>query len=701
MRKSPPAAKILALLGLALSASATVVAQQQLPAAVLRWPDTIYMNGMIVTLDDKEMNENPGTIVEAMAVHGEEIQALGKNAEILRMRGPKTQVIDLKGKMVLPGFVESHTHPFGDIREHLPPQKWRAPVVFMGVKVEKTAQETYDKIARYVKEAKVQPNLWIRIELVPNPDAGLLTIWDIAEGWIGTVEANDQIFTRQGLTKALPNNPASAGVRDAGEEDGRVVVRTGPRGGEEKVLRTASADAVDPKVFDTEEMDLMAHIRYKQERGYHAGSHAFSVLNDLGVKRTLAVIPGFSQMVTSLRPDIRNAGERGVIGTGEKRAWEERVFRVPYPIPVYAEAVKKAFTDMTVSGNTAFGSRVDFAHELRAYHYLLRKEGRLPIRHAYSYEMHRNELASASMVESVYPFMGAHWANNNSTNRWLWNHGISSEGAWDTPEIACLGPDLPGLPAVADEAKARERCGFLEEGMRTPEIKGMQNALKEGWRIVGLHGVGSHGLRLFIQFVEEAIKQGIVSEEEVRQMRLALAHGTMVGTVPDVIAGLKKYNIMVPIQITRALRDEPAVIDFYYGPEGYEFLAPVNSLLEAGVKVVGETHNAGGRPDLVFNPHLDSYVNRELHLHGEAFTPDEAVDRVVALKLMTIRAAEYMHAETFIGSLEVGKMADFVVIEKNYLEGPNEEIGKNQVLRTVVGGRVMYENPIWKWEVKP
>lgn len=696
-RSLTPRVVVLVAVSACLSVAA---AAQQPPAAVINWPDSLYTNGRIVTLDDTAMNENPGRIVQAMAVHGEKIQALGTNAEILRMKGPKTQVIDLKGKMMLPGFVESHVHPFGKIREHLPPQKWRQPVVFMGAKVEKTAQETYDKIARYVKEAGVKPGLWIRIELVPNPDAGLLTLWDIAEGWIGTVNAADQVFTKAGLTKALPNNPASAGVRDAGEPDGRVVLRTGPRDTEETVLRQATSGAADPAALDTPEADLWAHVRYKQERGYHAGSHAFSVLNELGMKRTLAVIPGLDQMINSLRPDVKNAGTRGVMGTGEKRAWEERVFRVPYPIPVYAEAVKKAFTDMTVSGNTAFGSRVDFSHELRAYHYLLRKEGRLPIRHAYSYEMHRNELASASMVESVYPFMGAHWANNNSTNHWLWNHGISSEGAWDTPEIACLGPDLPGLPGVAEEAKARERCGFLEAGMRTPEIKGMQNALKEGWRIVGLHGVGSHGLRMFIQYVEEAIREGIVTEEEVRNMRLALAHGTMVGTVPDVIQGLKRYNIMVPIQITRALRDEPAVIDFYYGPEGYEFLAPVNSLLEAGVMVVGETHQAGGRPDLVFNPHLDSYINRELHIHGEAFTPDEGVDRVVALKLMTIRAAEYMHAESFIGSLEVGKMADFVVIENDYLEGPDVDIGKNQVLRTVVGGRVMYENPVWSWEIK-
>ncbi len=700
MRKRAWSPTLMVILALAGWVSVSAVAAQELPAEVVKWPDAIYINSVIMTLDDHRMNDNPGTIFQAMAVRDGEIQALGSQDYILRMEGPDTQVVDLGGKMVMPGFVESHTHPLGRIRRHLPPEEWLEPVVFMGAKAEATAQATYDKIARYVREAGVEPGVWIRIELIANPDAGLFTLWDIAEGWIGTVEAKDQVFTRQGLTRTLPNNPAAAGVRNAGQPDGRVLLRTGPGDDEETVLREEESSAVDPAIFDTEEADLLAHINYAAERGYFAGSHAFIVLNDLGVERTEQKIPGIMEIITSTRPDVRGAGDRGILGTGGKRAWVEKLFQLPHPIDVYAEATKKAFHDMNVSGTTTFGSRVDFSHQLSAYHYLLRKEGRLPIRHAYSYEMHRNELASASMVETVYPFMGAHWQNANSANRWLWIHGISSEGAWDTPEIACLGPDMPALPAVAEEAKARERCDFLNEGMRTPEIKGMQNALKNGWRIVGLHGVGSHGLRLFIQFVEEAIQTGIVTEEQVRAMKLGLAHGTMVGTIPDVIEGLKRYNIMVPIQITRALRSEPRVIDFYYGPEGYEFLAPVKSLLDAGVLVVGETHTAGGRPNVYFEGHLDSYVNRELHLHGEKFTPDEGVHRIVALKLMTIRSAEFLLADSFTGSLEVGKVADFVVLENNYLEGPDEEIGDNQVLVTVVGGEVMYENPVWSWTVK-
>ena len=150
------------------------------------------------------------------------------------------------------------------------------------------------------------------------------------------------------------------------------------------------------------------------------GSHAYIVFNDLGWEESDKYIPGIEETVTGIRPDIKNAGARAILGTGEKRFWQDRVLKKPYPTPVYAEAVKKGFEYMARSGITAFGSRVNFSYQLSAYHYLLRRDGRLPIRHAYSYEMHRHELQQARFIEEVYAFMGAHWAfGPRSGNRWL------------------------------------------------------------------------------------------------------------------------------------------------------------------------------------------------------------------------------------------------------------------------------------------
>jgi predicted amidohydrolase YtcJ len=66
--------------------------------------DAIYHGGSIITVDDK----NP--TAEALAVKGGKIVAVGKKADVLAMQGEKTKLIDLKGRALLPGFIDSHSH---------------------------------------------------------------------------------------------------------------------------------------------------------------------------------------------------------------------------------------------------------------------------------------------------------------------------------------------------------------------------------------------------------------------------------------------------------------------------------------------------------------------------------------------------------------------------------------------------------------
>src|SRR5437879_1637437 len=81
--------------------------------------DLILHNGKIVTVD-KDFS-----ILQAVAVKGGRIVAAGANQTILAERGPQTRVIDLHGRMVLPGLFDSHVHPLGaalsEFRAPLPP----------------------------------------------------------------------------------------------------------------------------------------------------------------------------------------------------------------------------------------------------------------------------------------------------------------------------------------------------------------------------------------------------------------------------------------------------------------------------------------------------------------------------------------------------------------------------------------------------
>ncbi len=72
--------------------------------------------------------------------------------------------------------------------------------------------------------------------------------------------------------------------------------------------------------------------------------------------------------------------------------------------------------------------------------------------------------------------------------------------------------------------------------------------------------------------------------------------------------------------------------------------------------------------------------------------PDEGVDRVTALKMTTNWAAEYVMAEDTIGSLEVGKYADFAVLDRDFFTIPVDEILDVTVVATGLSGKIVYDN---------
>ncbi|KAL1853927.1 hypothetical protein Daus18300_011669 [Diaporthe australafricana] len=80
--------------------------------------------------------------------------------------------------------------------------------------------------------------------------------------------------------------------------------------------------------------------------------------------------------------------------------------------------------------------------------------------------------------------------------------------------------------------------------------------------------------------------------------------------------------------------------------------------------------------------------------HGAPFNtstfPGKKMERESALRAITIEAAKFLRADSSIGSLEVGKVADVIILERNYFEVPEEEIARQKVLLTMLGGEVLY-----------
>ncbi|HPB88285.1 MAG TPA: hypothetical protein PLP59_12265, partial [Thermotogota bacterium] len=66
----------------------------------------LFVNGTVLTVDENM------TVAQAVAIKGPRIIAVGSNEEIIRHLTPETEIVNLRGKTLMPGFIEVHSHPF-------------------------------------------------------------------------------------------------------------------------------------------------------------------------------------------------------------------------------------------------------------------------------------------------------------------------------------------------------------------------------------------------------------------------------------------------------------------------------------------------------------------------------------------------------------------------------------------------------------
>ncbi len=99
-----------------ISFSSVWVAQaQELPPEVLRYADMVFYNGHVLTMD---RDRPPINVRQAVAIRDDRILAVGGDDRILKMAGPNTVKVDLDGKAVIPGVVDTHSHPNDYARRH-------------------------------------------------------------------------------------------------------------------------------------------------------------------------------------------------------------------------------------------------------------------------------------------------------------------------------------------------------------------------------------------------------------------------------------------------------------------------------------------------------------------------------------------------------------------------------------------------------
>ena len=139
------------------------------------------------------------------------------------------------------------------------------------------------------------------------------------------------------------------------------------------------------------------------------------------------------------------------------------------------------------------------------------------------------------------------------------------------------------------------------------------------------------------------------------------------------------------------------LLNYVLGEEITNTFHPYNSLMKEGVIVNGGSdHMVKLDPNASINPYnpflaMWSVITRQTE-SGAIFNPEEAISREQALRMYTINNAYASFEEEIKGSIEVGKLADLVVLSEDIMTCAEGNIKEIKPLLTIVDGRIVYQN---------
>jgi hypothetical protein len=199
---------------------------------------------------------------------------------------------------------------------------------------------------------------------------------------------------------------------------------------------------------------------------------------------------------------------------------------------------------------------------------------------------------------------------------------------------------------------------------------------------VGIHAIGDLGNKQALDAIEKA--QG----GKPSAMRNRIEHAQVIRLVD--IPRFAELGVIASMQATHATSDMN-MADDRVGPERIKGAYAWRKLLDSGAIIA----NGSDFPVELANPMHGLYASvtrrSRAGLPEGGWYPEEALTREESLHSFTWAAAYAAHQEDRLGSLEAGKWADFIVVDRDYFEIPESEIDDIQVIQTWVGGELVYE----------
>jgi predicted amidohydrolase YtcJ len=571
-RKPSLAGRLLAAAGMLGLLSAAAPRQER--------AELVLRNGKVVTVDDSRPE------AQAVAVAGDRILAAGTNQEIDRLVGPSTEVIDLGGRLVIPGFIEGHGHFIG---------LGRSKMI-----LDLTRVENWDEIVAMVKEAagRAKPGEWI-----------------LGRGW--HQEKWDQ--------------PPSPNVEGLPLHDGLSRVS-----GENPVLLTHAS----------------GHASFANARALAAA----------GITRETADPPGG----TIVRD--REGNPTGALREKAQQLVREANARYEQSRPAEArradevKAVELAGRECLSRGVTSFQD-AGASFETISFYKELAEAGKLPVR---LYAMVRNE-SNETMAEKLPQYRMVNAASGYLTVRSIKRQidgALGAHGAWLLAPYA----DLATTSGLVLERP--------EDIARTAEI-----AIRHGFQ-VNTHAIGDRGNRETLDLYEKAFRAAGV---DGRGLRWRIEHAQHID--PEDVPRFSRLGVIASMQGNHCTSDGPWIPRRLGEERARKTSYLWRSLIDSGAVVTNGTDVPVEPVDPLGSFH--AAVTRKMG-NGQLFFPEQKMTRQEALRSYTRNAAYAAFEEDVKGSITPGKYADLVVLSKDILTVPEDEIPGARVVYTILGGKVRY-----------
>ena len=547
--------------------------------------DTIFYGGKIVTVDPQFR------IVDSIAVRDDRILGAGSRAEIARLAGPATRQIDLKGKTVLPGLIDSHVHA-----AEAAMYEFDHPVPDM---------ETIGDVLSYIKSraALAKPGDWIVLTQV------FIT------------RLREQRFpTRAELDAAAPHNPVYFG--------------TGPDASVNSLALQLSGIDRDFRITDG-----------KPGRIEHDAAG-----EPTGILRSC------SRLVKT------HSGEK--VPTSDDRR----------------KRLKMLLADYNSVGLTSISEGDLGDVDLDVYR-RLKSDGELTCRVFVAYSVD----AQMPLDRIQARILSAARDPLHRYNNMLWLRGIKSylDGGMLTGSAYMLQPwGVSKVYSIDDPAYRGMR--YIEPG-KLYQIA--RFALKNDLQFTA-HSVGDGAVQALVDAYGE-----VNNEFPVRAARPCITHANFMSA--EIIRKMKDLGIVANMQPDWLWLDG-ATLRKQFGDRRLAYFQPYKSLFESGVMVGGGSDHMQKIGSLrsinPYNPFLGMWITltRQPRWTDQPLHPEQRISREQAIRLYTINNAWLTFEEKEKGSLEKGKLADFIVLDRDILTCPLEDVRNIQVEQTYLGGKLIY-----------